>query len=38
MDKNIKEILLYSDGAGAPVNVFLDLANDTVWLTRQQMA
>ena len=38
MSKNSKEILLYNDGTGTPVDVFLDLENDTVWLTRQQMA
>ncbi|MDR2448841.1 MAG: virulence RhuM family protein [Prevotellaceae bacterium] len=38
MDKNTKEILHYNDGRGEPVSVFLDLENDTVWLTRQQIA
>jgi hypothetical protein len=37
MKKN-KDVLLYNDGTGAPVDVFLDLENDTVWLNRQQMA
>jgi hypothetical protein len=38
MDKHIKEILLYNDGTGVPVDVFLDVERDTVWLNRQQMA
>lgn len=38
MSKNSKEILLYNDGTGTPVDVFLDLENDTVWLTQTQMS
>jgi hypothetical protein len=38
MDKNTKEILLYNDGTGASADVFLDLENDTVWLTQAQMS
>jgi hypothetical protein len=38
MNEKTKEVLLYHDGAVAPVDVFLDLESDTVWLNRQQMA
>jgi hypothetical protein len=38
MNKNTKETLLYNDGTGTPVDVFLDPENDTAWLTRQQIA
>jgi hypothetical protein len=38
MNEKTKDVLLYNDGTGVPVDVFLDLENDTVWLTLNQLS
>jgi hypothetical protein len=38
MNEKTKEVLLYNDGTGTPVDVFLDLESDTVWLTLNQLS
>ena len=38
MNNLTKDIISYSDGTGRPVEVFVDVESDTVWLTLNQLS